>query len=242
MDISSIPKKYGGDLDFECGMMPSMDPDLRKCLEIKDPRLEELFLTGPTRWVDSEEGDMVALSVGSIDGKPHKEAVATLSPLAVRTATGSSMFQSQRSHPNFSATQLSSQPTSQPTSAPQSRPQSKGAAMPPMQMQAPPPNPVQPGLQQPLKPPQMQAPQQMPPPVGQPQPVPQVALAPGSESILPNGSVVKSQPASFDGSNDQQNGGAAPPKNISMPPPQLERAATQYLTPATEPSELKNFQ
>ncbi|KAL8856112.1 MAG: hypothetical protein Q9178_007237 [Gyalolechia marmorata] len=242
MDVSSIPKKYGGDLDFECGMMPCMDPDLRKCLDIKDPRLEELFLTGPTRWVDNEEGEMVALSVGSIDGKPHKEAVATLSSLAVRTATGSSVFQSQRSHPNFSMTQLSSQPTSQPTSAPQSRPQSKGAAMPPMQMQAPPPNPVQPGLQQSIPPPQMQAPQQMPPPVGPPQPVPQVALAPESESILPNGSVVKSQPASFDGSNDVQNGGAAPPKNISMPPPQLERAATQYLTPATEPSELKDFQ
>ncbi|KAI4218527.1 MAG: hypothetical protein L6R36_008906 [Xanthoria steineri] len=285
MDVSSIPKKYGGDLDFECGMMPSIDPDIRKCLEIKDAKLEELFLTGPTRWVDSEEGEMVALSVGSIDGKPHKEAVATMSSLAVRTATGSSMFQSQRSHPNFSATQLVSQPASQPTSAPQSRPQSKGMAMPQTQMQAPPPNAVQQGAQQPSQAPQMQPPppnavqpgfqpaseapqrqpQQMPAPVGssqqqipppsgptqsasQPptqsatQPALQSAVAPESESILPNGSVMKSQPAPFDGTTEMQNGEAAPPKSISMPPPQLSRMETQYMTPATEPSELKHFQ
>ncbi|KAL8790904.1 MAG: hypothetical protein Q9213_000329 [Squamulea squamosa] len=262
MDVSSIPKKYGGELDFECGMMPSLDPDLRKCLEIKDARLEELFLTGPTRWVDSEEGEMVALSVGSIDGKPHKEAVATLSSVAVRTATGSSIFLSQRSHPNFSATQLSSQPTSQPISAPQSRPQSKGT-IPQTQMQSPPSNAAQPGLQQPLQTPQiqqpppdpvqaafqqspqtpqMQSPQQMPPPVVPSQHAAQATVAPESESALPNGLGVKNQPASFDGSGETQNGGAAPPKSISMPPPQLQRAETQYMTPATEPSELKNFQ
>ncbi|KAI4244552.1 MAG: hypothetical protein L6R42_010438 [Xanthoria sp. 1 TBL-2021] len=248
MDVSSIPKKYGGDLDFECGMMPSIDPDLRRCLEIKDAKLEELFLTGPTRWVDGEEGEMIALSVGSIDGKPHKEAVATLSSLAVRTATNSSMFQSQRSHPNFSATQLISQPASQPTSASQSRPQSRGTAMAQTQMQAPPPNAAQPGLQQPLQAPQMQ-PQQMPPPTGPSQQQmppsmgpPQPAVAPESESTLPNGSVMKSQPASFDGTNEMQNGGGAPPKSISMPPAQLSRMETQYMTPATEPSELKNFQ
>ncbi|KAL8637149.1 MAG: hypothetical protein Q9226_009152 [Calogaya cf. arnoldii] len=260
-----------------------MDPDLRKCLDIKDAKLEELFLTGPTRWVDSEEGEMVALSVGSIDGKPHKEAAATMSSLAVRTATGSSVFQSQRSHPNFSATQLASQPASQPTSATQSRPQSKASTSPPTQMQAPPPNAAQPGLQQPLQAPQMQPQQmqpqqmqpptgpsqqqmpqqpfqalqmqpqqmqppmgppqqQMPPPMGPPQPASQPAVAPGSESNLPNGSGMKSQPATFDGTNEIQNGGAGPPKSINMPPPQLSRMETQYMTPATEPSELKNFQ
>lgn len=264
MDVSSIPKKYGGDLDFECGMMPSIDPDIRKCLEIKDAKLEELFLTGPTRWIDSEEGEMIALSVGSIDGKPHKEAVATMSSLAVRTATGSSMFQSQRSHPNFSATQLVSQPASQPPSAPQSRPQSKGMAIPQTQVQAPPPNAAQPGFQPASKAPQMQ-PQQMPAPMGssqqqipppsgpaqsasQPatqsatQPALQSAVAPESESTLPNGSVMKSQPAPFDGTTEMQNGEAAPPKSITMPPPQLSRMETQYMTPATEPSELKHFQ
>ncbi|KAL8975912.1 MAG: hypothetical protein Q9205_007983, partial [Flavoplaca limonia] len=249
MDVSSIPKKYGGELDFECGMMPSLDPDLRKCLEMKDPKLEELFLTGPTRWVDSDEGEMVALSVGSIDGNPHKEAVATMSSIAVRTATNSSMFQSQRSHPNFSATQLSSQPASQPTSAPQSRPQSKGTAMAQTQMQAPPSNTVQADFQQPLQAPPMQPSQQIPSSVDssrQQMPIrmgpPQAAVAPESESTLQNGSIMKSQPASFDGPNDTPNGKVDPPKSITVPPPQLQRAETQYMTPATEPSELKDFQ
>ncbi|KAL8696629.1 MAG: hypothetical protein Q9224_002696 [Gallowayella concinna] len=256
MDISSIPKKYGGELDFECGMMPSLDSDLRKCLEIKDARLEELFLTGPTRWIDSDEGEMIALSVGSIDGGPHKENVATMSPLAVRTATGSSTFQSQRSHPNFSATQLSSQPAS----ATQSRPPSKGGFPPQMQTQMqtqtqpPPPQAVRADLQQqPMPPSQMQplqqfepAPiqssQQIPPPMGQQHPGPQAAVAPGNETILPNVPTVQNQPLSFGGVNEQQNGRAGAPKSISMPPPQLQRAETQYMTPATEPSELKNFQ
>ena len=249
MDVSSIPKKYGGELDFECGMLPSLDPDIRKCLEMKDPKLEELFLTGPTRWVDTDEGEMVALSVGSIDGNPHKEAVATMSSLAVRTATNSSMFQSQRSHPNFSTTQLASQPASQATSAPQSRPQSKGTAMTQTQMQSPASNTAQADFQQPLQAPPMQpsqqvpssmdsSRQQMPIPMGPPQ----AAVAPESESTLPNGSIMKSQPASFDGPNDTPNGNVGPPKSITVPPPQLQRAETQYMTPATEPSELKDFQ
>ncbi|KAL8735013.1 MAG: hypothetical protein Q9166_001138 [cf. Caloplaca sp. 2 TL-2023] len=238
MDVSSIPKKYGGELDFECGMMPSIDPDIRKCLDFKDPKLEELFMTGPTRWVDSEEGEMIALSVGSIDGKPHKEAVATMSSLAVRTATGSSTFLSQRSHPNFSATQL----FSQPTSVLQSRPPSTGVVTPQVQMQPPSHFSAQPALQQQSQPSQMQPPQQMPPPVGFSQPQAQVAAAPGSESTAPNGSILKSQPASFDGQKEMQNSGTAAPKSISIPPPQLQRAETQYLTPATESSELKHFQ
>ncbi|KAL9605777.1 MAG: hypothetical protein Q9204_009485 [Flavoplaca sp. TL-2023a] len=70
---------------------------------------------------------------------------------------------------------------------------------------------------------------------------PQAAVAPESESTLPNGSIMKSQPASFDGPNETPNGKVDPPKSITVPPPQLQRAETQYMTPATEPSELKDF-
>lgn len=260
MDVSSIPKKYGGDLNFECGMMPSIDPEIRKCLDMKDPKLEELFLTGPTRWVDNEEGEMIALSVGSVDGKPHKEAVATMHSWAVRTATGSHTFQSQRTQPDYSA----SQPVSQPTSAPQSRPQSIGQTMSQMPIQPPPAQQPQPTVQtqpvapiMPQQPPQIEPSQQMPPPFAPPpsaqtpfqtqtqtqsQPKTHAIIAPESEFILPNGSTVKSEPAFLDGQNERLNGGAAPPKGIALPPPQLQRTETQYMTPATEPSELKNFQ
>ncbi|KAL8689622.1 MAG: hypothetical protein Q9218_004748 [Villophora microphyllina] len=276
MEVSSIPKKYGGELDFECGMMPSIDPEIRKCLDVKNPKLEELFLTGPTRWVDNEEGEMIALSVGSIDGKPHKEAVATMHSWAVRTATGSRTFQSQRTQPDYSA----SQPASQPTSAPQSRPQSKGQGLPPTIVGPPPVQhaaQAQPVTSDAYQQPSFQVPQvsqHMPPPPAtfppvqvQPQtltqssqqmpqlpilpistqappqaPV-QSATLPPSESVLQNGSVLKSQPAFLDGQVEHQNGNVGPPQRIAMPPPtQLQRTETQYMTPATEPSELKNFQ
>ncbi|KAL8640103.1 MAG: hypothetical protein Q9228_002939 [Teloschistes exilis] len=255
MDVSSIPKKYGGDLDFECGMMPSIDPEIRKCLDMKKPKLDELFLTGPTRWVDNEEGEMVALSVGSIDGKPHKEAVATMHSWAVRTATGSRTFQSQRTQPESSV----SQPASLPTSVPESRPQSKGQVLPsttmgPPLVQQPPaaaePLPIAPNTYE-QPPPQVvstsqeMAPPNVPPPSIQPsaQVTTQPAILPPSESVLPNGSVLNSQPAFLDGQVESQNGNVEAPQKIAMPPPtQLQRTETQYMTPATEASELRSFQ
>lgn len=273
MDVSSIPKKYGGDLDFECGMMPSIDPEIRKCLDLPNPKLEELFLTGPTRWVDGPEGDMVALSVGSINGKPHKEAVATMHSWAVRTATGSSNF--QRMYSDYF------QPMdSESSSAAQSRPQSKGGANSQVEMQPPPPaqaplgtetQGLAPSVEQP--PAHQQAPstignpphamnmfstgssqrqvqpvqpiQQLPPPTTPPAMIhsqPQATITPESESALPNGTILTSQPAGFNGQTEIRNGEAGPPKNLAMPPTQLQRMETQYMTPASEPSELKNFQ
>ncbi|KAL8948044.1 MAG: hypothetical protein Q9222_005736 [Ikaeria aurantiellina] len=263
MDVSSIPKKYGGDLDFECGMMPSIDPEIRKCLEFKKPNLEELFVTGPTRWVDDENGEMVALSVGSIDGKEHKEAVATMHSWAVRTATNSSTFQLHRTFSDFRTSQLASQASS----APQSRPESKGqtttrAQAQPVSPVQPPPNTdgspdvqippstqTQPSYQVPpvaAHAPNQQAPpaQQMqppPPPSSMPQPQSTLEALPPSESTLPNGSILKSEPTISPDQTMMQNGSAGPPKSIVMPPSQLQRAETQYMTPATEPSELKHF-
>ncbi|KAL8958734.1 MAG: hypothetical protein Q9193_004265 [Seirophora villosa] len=279
MDVSSIPKKYGGELNFECGMMPSIDPEIRKCLDLRDPKLEELFVTGPTRWVDGSEGDMVALSVGSVDGKPHKEAVATMHSWAVRTATGSSNF--QRMHSDYfqplDSNHGANSSVYQSSITTQSRPHSKGGVTDQAQTQAPPP-PQAPlgtetqdlapsvGQQSPSQPaqstveipphaketfqtrssqPQAQPIQEMPPPS-----VPsaayrttaQSAVIPESESALPNGSIIKSQPAYLDGQAQMQNGGAGAPKSIQMPPTQLQRMETQFMTPATEPSELKNFQ
>ncbi|KAI4131370.1 MAG: hypothetical protein LQ338_001255 [Usnochroma carphineum] len=253
MDISSIPKKYGGDLDFECGMMPSIDPEIRKCLEIPNPKLEELFLTGPTRWVDGSEGDMVALSVGSIDGKPHKEAVATMHSWAVRTATGSSGF--QRMHADYfqpmDSNLQGNPPVYQPSSAPPI--QSKGDAKSQAQISAPQQAPL--GTQahdlapsvhiSPPEQTQTQPSQPMPPPpvpLTTAQPHPQTAIVPGSESTLPNGSIFQSQPAGLEGQTEMQDGRAAPPKSIAMPPSQLQRTETNFMTPATEPSELKDFQ
>ncbi|KAL8966058.1 MAG: hypothetical protein Q9183_003537 [Haloplaca sp. 2 TL-2023] len=246
MDVSSIPKKYGGELDFECGMMPSIDPEIRKCMDLKNPKLEELLLTGPTRWIDNEEGEMTALSVGSIDGNPHKEAIAIMHSWAVMTATNSRTFSTQRV-PTLSSSM-------QPGSKASSRPQSEGEALPSTRIQPSPLQQVQavPSSQASIpttsQPPsnQMQPHQNMRPSVDNPaltelraesQPSTNATIAPESESVLPNGSTMKSEPVLPNG----QNGEALPPKTIEMPPAQLQRAETQYMTPATEPSEMKHF-
>lgn len=98
MEIEDIPKKYGGKLDFECGMMPSLDPKIRQCLTMNpSAESEKYFLTAPVRWIDAgDDEEMTAIGVGSIDGKQRKEPVCTLHSMAVRVATNASNFQSQR--------------------------------------------------------------------------------------------------------------------------------------------------
>ena len=101
IDIENIPKKYGGRLDFECGKMPNLDPQVRDCLTLAPgPETEKFFLTAPVRWVDeSDEGEMTALGVGSIDGKPRQDQVATLHSLMTRIATHQSQRAMQEKDP-----------------------------------------------------------------------------------------------------------------------------------------------
>ena len=53
-----------------------------------------MFLTAPVRWMDDENGEMMALGVGSVDGHERKERMATLHSLALQTLTRSSTHQS----------------------------------------------------------------------------------------------------------------------------------------------------
>lgn len=225
MDIEDIPKKYGGQLDFECGKLPVLDSQVRDCLSIAgDPDAEKLFLTAPVRWMDeNEDGEMTALSVGSIDGKPRKEAVATLHSLAVRIATNSS-----RRHPQSPGLQTAGAPLDRPpthfdeTTKPlepytqdkttlnnSSRPSTTSSSIRPVPNTDFKPAPLH---DQPLPaaaPPQHHVPQQN---GGLPQyPIP------------------------------QQNGG--PPESINIPPrpAQIERMETQYVTPPSDPSEIKRL-
>ena len=55
-DIGSIPKHYGGQLDWEYGQYPAVDPQVRE-------RLGDDWIKGPVRW----EGQVVP--VGTVEGK-----------------------------------------------------------------------------------------------------------------------------------------------------------------------------
>ena len=141
IEHESIPKKYGGGLDFVCGQLPLLDPPVRAALDLRGS--EELFLTAPVRWVDDENGEMVALGVGSVDGHPRQECMATLHSLARLTLTRSNTHQGQvgqtyaetvyapRQVPEVGTTNSTNRLLTPSSSRPQSRDQAQQAALAP---------------------------------------------------------------------------------------------------------------
>lgn len=208
MDIENIPKKYGGKLDFECGKLPVLDSQVRDCLSIAGgPDAEKLFLTAPVRWTDeSDEGEMTAVGVGSVDGHQRREPVATLHSLAVRVATSSSR------HNHGQAIETAGAPASRPSTH-------HNQATSPL-------NPVAVG---------QATPSSRPSTTSSIQPAPNVDLSTASlhDQPVPAGGALQ---------HPLQNGG--PPESIDLPsrPAQIERMETQYVTPPSDPSEIKRLE
>ena len=72
-------------------MLPNLDPKIRKVLDVKGS--EEDFLTAPVRWIADEQGELIAVGVGSMDGHTRKEIVALLHTQARLTLTRSATQQ-----------------------------------------------------------------------------------------------------------------------------------------------------
>jgi hypothetical protein len=225
INIEDIPKKYGGKLDFECGQLPVLDPQVRACLDILPiPDAETYFLSAPVRWVEAgEDGEMTAVSVGSIDGKERKEPIATLHSLAVRVATHSSHLQRQRSEivvPNSRPITSHSQATSSMQALKDSQPVPPNQATPSDH-----PATVQPA---PLT---QTAPSNLPATI---QPAPGMNASSAS---------LHSQPIPAGGPLQHPLANGGPPERIAMPPPptQIQRTKTEYVTPAEDPAEIKQL-
>ena len=242
MDVDSIPKKYGGNLDFVCGQMPVLDPAVKNVLELASPGLESLFLTAPVKWVDDVDGDMTAVGVGSVDGKERRETVATLHSFAKLALSRSNRPRYERtptdSRPQSSlATSNSLAPLSTLQDVSGSQPKSTYQTSPsPLSMTA---IPVGPSAQlhqvSETKVPAGDLSSETMPiqetlPVPQSQAMNQVQLE-RANGVLP-AQPTPSAPA-------QINGVAS--KNIAMPPPKIERTVTEFLTPAEEPSQIQAF-
>lgn len=92
IDIEDIPQKYGGRLAFESGDMPNLDPAIRECMSIgPEADAETYLLTAPVRWIDDgSDGEMKAISVGSMGGERRQQQVAVLHPEMTRIATHAS--------------------------------------------------------------------------------------------------------------------------------------------------------
>lgn len=85
VDLDNIPKKYGGNLDWKFGDMPNLDPGIADSLQWKETFEQNGHKTlpiGPIKWQYDEGGDLVAIAVGSEDGKPRERVIAGLHPQA----------------------------------------------------------------------------------------------------------------------------------------------------------------
>ena len=82
IDPANIPKKYGGELPYEFGMMPIFDDTLKQQMEWTVPG-QGTWPQGPMMWMNGEGQDQVAVAVGSVNGKQRREPVATLHARAI---------------------------------------------------------------------------------------------------------------------------------------------------------------
>jgi hypothetical protein len=74
IDPVNIPKKYGGELEFQFGDMPVLDPALEKVLTWEGSNND--FPRGPMYWVHKkDEPEIEAIARGSVDEKERNEGV-----------------------------------------------------------------------------------------------------------------------------------------------------------------------
>jgi hypothetical protein len=81
IDPDNIPKKYGGNLDFQWGSMPMLEPEIDAAIQWESPAVQNgknTFPIGPIRWEKGENGAIKAVAVGSENGKPRHKTVFTI--------------------------------------------------------------------------------------------------------------------------------------------------------------------
>ncbi|CAK1359505.1 unnamed protein product [Cercospora beticola] len=85
IDVENIPKKYGGKLDWSFGDMPYLGPNVTESLrwkEVIEENGHKTLPTGPIKWEYDEDGDLVAIAIGTEAGNPRRRIIAGLHPEA----------------------------------------------------------------------------------------------------------------------------------------------------------------
>lgn len=78
IDPENIPKKYGGNLDFEWGNMPILEPEIESAIEWIAPEKQNgknIYPIGPMTWEYNEDGSMTAVAIGSENGQPRRKTI-----------------------------------------------------------------------------------------------------------------------------------------------------------------------
>ncbi|KAF2738023.1 CRAL/TRIO domain-containing protein [Polyplosphaeria fusca] len=92
IDLDNIPKKYGGNLDFEWGSMPVLEPEIEAAIKWEAPATQNgknTFPIGPIRWSKGGNGSMNAIAVGMENGQPRNKTIFTIeNPVDARAMLG----------------------------------------------------------------------------------------------------------------------------------------------------------
>lgn len=77
IDVRNIPKKYGGELDFEWGQLSVPDPAWEGIVQWENGNTR--FPSGPLLWEEIEDGKRLAcIGYGRIDGKDRHQTICTI--------------------------------------------------------------------------------------------------------------------------------------------------------------------
>ncbi|KAJ7490784.1 CRAL-TRIO domain-containing protein [Mycena latifolia] len=75
MRPADLPKKYGGELEWEYGMPPNVDGDIVRAVQ---GLAADKWVRGPLRWVEQPGGGGQVVARGTAKGKARNEVVAVL--------------------------------------------------------------------------------------------------------------------------------------------------------------------
>jgi hypothetical protein len=78
IDPDNIPKKYGGNHDYSFGDLPNLHPQSGVLEGWTWEDGHTALPIGPMRWVEGDDGEMVALAVGSHEGEKRQRVVGRL--------------------------------------------------------------------------------------------------------------------------------------------------------------------
>ena len=74
--MQNIAKKFGGDFEYEHGMQPKLDAEVREVLKWLPPNAS--LPMGPLKWVDEGKKGRVVVAVGDNEGRERTDRVARL--------------------------------------------------------------------------------------------------------------------------------------------------------------------
>ena len=77
IDPANIPKKYGGELEFEFGDMPNPDPAWKDVVQWEGEF--KTFPGGPLYWIHGDDNKMQAIATGTSHDHQRKQGVAIVS-------------------------------------------------------------------------------------------------------------------------------------------------------------------